>query len=295
MRVQVWSVSLVVCCVIVFSLPIAADDVAEQHRRIYQDAVADPNNQSKVDAFIATLVEAPRGSGKYIVEGDIVLARTEIQSYLKNLRNPSPRQISSEELIVNLSGGKFDYLENPMQRKMTYVLDRPSFPSPQNAELVRNNFRRAADEWEATCPECGVQFIEASQADVARGTARPYFVVKYEDADAGPIARAFFPSSAPDERSVAVFPGYFDPNLAFDPVGVFRHEIGHILGYRHEHIRNIPGCYTEGSEWKPLTPYTPNSVMHYFCGGGGSMDLSIREADKKGHRCLYLTGQACDQ
>ena len=109
MRVQVWPAVLVVCFIIVSNSSIAADDLADQHRRIYQDAVADPNNQSKVDAFIATLVEAPRGSGKYVVEGDILLARAEIQSYLKNLRNPSPGQVSSAELIVNLSGGKFDY------------------------------------------------------------------------------------------------------------------------------------------------------------------------------------------
>ena len=123
--------------------------------------------------------------------------------------------------------------------------------------------------------------------------ARPTFVVRYENVEGGPIARAFFPSTAPDGRSVVVFPGYFAAGMGFDPVGVLRHEIGHVLGYRHEHIRNIPGCFTEGTDWKPLTPYTPNSVMHYFCGGAGSMDLSIREADKRGHRCLYITGSPC--
>lgn len=81
--------------------------------------------------------------------------------------------------------------------------------------------------------------------------------------------------------------------MSFDKTGVLRHELGHVLGYRHEHIGNVPGCNTEGVSWERLTPYTPNSVMHYFCGGAGSFDLSLRDLDKAGHRCLYLTGKPC--
>lgn len=273
--------------------PLYAQDMAERNRRIYQEAVADPTNIAKITAFIATLVEAPRGAGKYIVEGDLLLSRSEIESYLKRLKSPNSPQVSSEELIVNVTGGRFDYLRDPKQRQMAYIVEASNFPSDQAAQQARVNFRRAADDWEAVCPKCGVRFVEASAADVSSGKVHPYFVVRYENVEGGPIARAFFPSSAPDDRSLVVFPAYFTADLGFDRVGVMRHEIGHILGYRHEHIRNIPGCYTEGSDWSPLTPYTPNSVMHYFCGGRGSFDLTIRETDRRGHRCLYLTGKPC--
>ena len=53
--------------------------------------------------------------------------------------------------------------------------------------------------------------------------------------------------------SCGVDPIFF--NSQYDPVGVFRHELGHVLGYRHEHIRGIPGCGFEDSRWQPLTPY----------------------------------------
>jgi len=145
--------------------------------------------------------------------------------------------------------------------------------------------RKAADDWEAACPECGISFTEVS--------SNAYFKVRYEPLDDGTVAMAFFPSSPPTQRILFVYAPFLSPDLDFDAAGVLRHELGHVLGYRHEHIVNIPGCATEGGKWKQITPYTPNSVMHYFCGGKGSFDLSIREADKRGHRCVYLTGKAC--
>jgi hypothetical protein len=282
-----------VACLIAFNTAAIAQSQTDQYREIYQAAVTDPNNKAKVDALVATLVEAPAGSGRYLVEGDIPLSRAEIESYLKRLRSPQTDQVSSDELIVNVIGGRYDYLAAPGRRRMTYYVQAGSFPRAADARTARENFRKAADEWEAVCPECGVSFTEVAGSDVASGAAT--FVVAYANVAGGPIARAFFPSSPVDDRQVLIFPGYFDPAMGFDPVGVLRHEIGHTLGYRHEHIRNIPGCYAEGSSYKPLTPYTPNSVMHYFCGGAGSLDLSIRESDKRGHRCLYLTGAPCPQ
>ena len=108
---------------------VEAQDATEKNRRIYQEAVADPTNPQKVDAFIATLIEAPRGSGKYLIEGDILVSRAEIESYLKRLKSPNPGQESSEELIVNVFGGQLDYLRDPSRRLMTYVIEIQSFPN----------------------------------------------------------------------------------------------------------------------------------------------------------------------
>jgi len=54
-----------------------------------------------------------------------------------------------------------------------------------------------------------------------------------------------------------------------------------------EHIAGIPGCGVEDNNWKPLTPYDKSSVMHYFCGGAGSMTLALSPTDVAGHRGLY--------
>ncbi|WP_458576345.1 zinc metalloprotease [Aliamphritea spongicola] len=71
-------------------------------------------------------------------------------------------------------------------------------------------------------------------------------------------------------------------------VGILRHELGHVLGFRHEHTRAESGTCFEDSEWTPLTSYDPFSVMHYpQCNGQGDWSLSITKQDAKGASCLY--------
>lgn len=263
---------------------------------VKQAAIANPRDAAAIDAYLNTLVEVPRGSGLYLVEGDILMSKSEIQSYLLN-RGPvragqtSPEARVSKELIVNVVNGQFDYLRTPEDRALAYAIDRESFPSAERADETLANFQQAANDWTESCPECGVSFtlLEDGSAE------RPDFTLSFVDQVAGPIARAFFPSYPSDLWQVNVFPSYFSPGLSFDRVGVLRHEIGHVLGFRHEHIGNIPGCRIEGGAYQPITPYTANSVMHYLCGEGGSFDLALREDDIKGFRCLYTTGEPCPE
>jgi hypothetical protein len=89
---------------------------------------------------------------------------------------------------------------------------------------------------------------------------------------------------------VLIDPSYFDAGLSFNKVGVLRHELGHVLGFRHEHIRSgaPPACPDEDL-WGTidLTQYDPQSVMHYFCGGAGSPELALTELDRIGSQKLY--------
>jgi hypothetical protein len=137
------------------------------------------------------------------------------------------------------------------------------------------------------------EFVLSLGADgESQGSAAARPISLREKGAAAPIAMGeFFPDDPENERVVFVFDGYFSsaPN-AFDPVGVMRHELGHALGFRHEHIRpEAPDLFRpESTEHTvEITEYDPTSVMHYVAQGVGDPQLRFTAADKKGSRIVY--------
>jgi hypothetical protein len=119
---------------------------------------------------------------------------------------------------------------------------------------------------------------------------QPIFTVELVNTGGRLIAAAFFPNDPPKERRVIIDPVFYSDNLGFNPIGVLRHELGHVLGFRHEHIRSgAPAvCPNEPLvNTINLTDYDPSSVMHYFCGGVGDKELRITDIDRQGSQLLY--------
>ena len=79
--------------------------------------------------------------------------------------------------------------------------------------------------------------------------------------------------------------------------GLLTHELGHVLGLRHEHIRpEAEGDCLEGEEWRPLTAYDSDSIMHYplvECGGTGRFPVSFSARDIEGVIQVYGISTAC--
>lgn len=189
--------------------------------------------------------------------------------------------------LVAMTNGK-----NPIRWRpglaLTYRVARESFGgSEDNYRLVVDSMRAACAAWEETC---GIDFEHRAALDTRPGVDREglLFVVRQFDAGGKFIAAAFFPNDPVERRRVLIDPSYY--TTGFDKVGVLRHELGHVLGFRHEHIRNEapPVCPNE-SLWdaKVLTAYDPTSVMHYFCGGVGTNALQISALDRRGARAIY--------
>jgi serine protease len=102
------------------------------------------------------------------------------------------------------------------------------------------------------------------------------------------LARAFFPSFPRRDREIRISTTAFGTLGAWTLTGILRHELGHVLGFRHEHTRPEAGTCFEDTSWRALTDYDSASVMHYpQCNGTQAGDLVITERDAAGAAALY--------
>ena len=250
-------------------------------RTAHERALEDPFDESRFRAYLATL---PRDGDFYVIEGDVLRTMPEVRAYLAAQSQAQTRGGIRPELLVNVHAGQRDFYASPQDRQLRYFVDKASFTSAERYQRALTAMSKAAEAWQYACPECQLKLTPIEAAPTGPD-AKTGFIVRQHNAEGAYIAAAFFPHDPPARRVIRIDPSFF--TTSFDSVGVLRHELGHVLGYRHEHTRGIAGCGFEDNRWQPLTPYDPHSVMHYFCGGGGSMQLDISKVDVAGHRALY--------
>ncbi|CEJ61809.1 hypothetical protein PMG11_10326 [Penicillium brasilianum] len=124
---------------------------------------------------------------------------------------------------------------------------------PELAFLAANKLHEAANEWNAL--KLGVQFEWVYKIEDAA------FVLTYaEQVNPGTLAEAFSPNNI-DLNVLNVYPAAFKEGTVHYLKNIFLHELGHVLGLRHEFAPELE----TGANLKSVQigPRNPTSVMGY--------------------------------
>lgn len=245
------------------------------------------------EAFRAATHREADAPHRYIVDGDIALATEEalrahyerwlVQEFLDLPTPSSAERTSTSALTVRNALGADVLWPAALRHALSYCVSN-TFGG--NHAAVVAAMARATASW---TDRAAVDFVYRPDQNAACNNANPNIVFSVEPTtDTSFFGLAFFPDAARADRRLLVSPPAFTTNAGGrDLEGILRHETGHILGFRHEHI--WISCTGEATtEARQVTSYDVNSVMHYpQCRPSGAGGYRQSPMDELGASMLY--------
>jgi hypothetical protein len=227
--------------------------------------------------MVQAAVREPVKGGKIIAEWDLAFPDQEsLDNYFATARN---------KLIVNKKGlNAFDVWDAKLRKKLTYCV---SDKFANRKKDVIEALKVATQDW---MDVANVKFIYLATEDAKCSASNTKVVFDVNPVNFGQyLARAFFPSSKRADRNLMIDASSFKYSFV-SLSGFLRHELGHVLGFRHEHISASGNqkCLEDGN-FIPVTVYDQLSVMHYpQCGGKNDIkDMILSMLDKEGVAKVY--------
>jgi hypothetical protein len=233
------------------------------------------------EAFRASATRVVDGRTIYVVEWDLPIAsETDLWHYYNELHTGDP-------LIVNRFNNADDVWAFADAMSLTYCVSN-TFGTNKNRAV--SEMALATADWERRV-NVSFSYDSSQDANCAGTNTNVRFAVAPWSSGG---ACSFFPSGdACVARTLVINFNDLDTNYQtiapnMTTTGVFRHELGHILGLRHEHTRPEARTCFEDNNWRAITVYDQSSVMHYpWCNGVLTSDLSLTEFDQVGAIELY--------
>lgn len=231
------------------------------------------------DEFKAQARREP-GTNNYIVDWDTVVhGDDELLEFYYRFQQGA--------LAIYTAGGVDVKWSAAQKKQLTYCIS-DAFGARKQA--VIDAMKAASDNGWEKLADVNFTYVPGQDATCTAQNANVLFDVS-PITGAAYLARAFFPDTARANRNVIIDTKAFDPaqtnNISLG--NILGHELGHTLGFRHEHIRpeaNATQC-AEDNQFRGLTTYDSASVMHYPQCNGTSTTLAFTMRDQQGVVSVY--------
>ena len=246
---------------------------------------------SRAKARVLSFEDWERGvtrdpDGKYIVNGDVAISdRKQLREFFENSVKKDAASTRVAGLIVHTVGGDQALWNSSDKINLSYCVSS-GFGSRH--QTVVDAMSSATGAWEAVA-DLKFVYLPAHDNQCTASNSNVLFDIRPVSVNGAYLARAFFPNEPRPARNVLIDESSFQlGGGSLSLVGILRHELGHALGFRHEHTRPESGACFEDNDWVPVTDYDRFSVMHYpQCNGGGDWSLTLTDKDKNGAACVY--------